>query len=131
MAEVGPKGFGRITEAGKSLLSFPIEATTGVLVDGLSGGKPLEKGKLAARKAAYDTLTAVPYAIGDAALAVVKGTLKLSRNLLKLLPLPFPSLVAWKNEREAVKSKASADRLPLQDTIARTEKMETPTGTAA
>ena len=60
---------------------------------------PLPKMKESIKRGLWDTVALGPRIVRDVTVGVLKGTLRLTWNLIKLLPLPLPTLDSWKKER--------------------------------
>ncbi len=87
-----------------STLGLPIN-TAKAGVEMLAGENPLPKIKESAKQSAWDIFALGPRVIRDISLGIAKGTLKFTWNLIKLIPLPLPTLTAWKNERDVQKTR--------------------------
>lgn len=82
----------------KSVAEVPVDfAKAGV--ETLMGENPLPKMKESVKRGLWDTVTLGPHMLRDTVVGVLKGTLRLTWNAIKLLPLPLPMLDSWKKER--------------------------------
>lgn len=119
----------------KSIADVPVDfAKAGV--ETLMGENPLPKMKESVKRGLWDTVALGPRMLRDSVIGVLKGTGRLTWNLIKLLPLPLPMLDSWKKERGdvALRTKDALDlfrfdqKFPQLD-FAQTKK--TPTRPAA
>ncbi len=82
----------------KSVAEVPVDfAKAGV--ETLMGENPLPKMKESMKRGLWDTVALGPRILRDTVAGVLKGTLRLTWNAIKLLPLPLPMLDSWKKER--------------------------------
>ena len=87
----------------KSVAEVPVDfAKAGV--ETLMGENPLPKMKESIKRGLWDTVALGPRIVRDTVAGVLKGTLRLTWNAIKLLPLPLPLFVRdqWGKERHAV-----------------------------
>jgi len=82
----------------KSVAEVPV-AFAKAGVETLVGENPLPKMKESIKRGLWDTVALGPRMLRDSVVGILKGTGRLTWNLIKLLPLPLPMLDSWKAER--------------------------------
>jgi len=86
---------GKTTE---SVLGFPVDvAKAGV--ETLAGENPIPKVKESFKQALWDSVALSPKLFWDMIIGMAKGTLHLTWEAIKHLPIPLPILDSWKQER--------------------------------
>jgi len=87
-----------IGKTAESVVGFPVDiAKAGV--ETFAGENPLPKVKESFKQALWDTAALSPKLVWDMITGMAKGTLHLTWEAIKLLPLPLPMLDSWKKER--------------------------------
>lgn len=81
--------------------------------------------------AAWNVIAAPPRLMWDVIKGMAKGTLRLTWNAIKLIPLPLPMLNAWKEERakQGMSTHTSLSNLREQLTLRPQQKFNLPSET--
>jgi hypothetical protein len=107
---------GHIGKAIDSTVSVPGD-TAKAGVEMLFGEPAIPKIKETTKRAVWDVVALGPRIVKEVAVGLLKGTLKFTWNLIKLLPLPVPTLEGWKNERDTQTQKTHQELTNLRGQI--------------